>query len=88
MTKPAKEEKKMRVKLVNSPSGAGCRHVHVTDLGGEIIDSFMRDDFGQDDDGSEPRIRRRIKFLVKRFLVQNPNASVAQIKSFIEGEEV
>lgn len=74
--------------MVNAPSGAGCRHVHITELNGALIDVFMRDEFGQDDQEGEPVVRRRIKFLVKRFLRQNPGATVTQIKAYVEGEEL
>lgn len=78
----------MKVKLINGPSGPGCRHIHVTELNGKLIDVFMRDDLGQDDQEGEPPMRRRIKFLVKRFLRQNPTATVEQIRAYIEGEEL
>lgn len=77
----------MKVQLLNSPSGPGCRHVLVT-IDGAVVDTFMRDDFGSDDEEGDPPVRRRIKFLVKQYLRKHPNATAEQIAQFIEGEEL
>lgn len=76
----------MRVTLTLTPSGGACRHVHVLSLGGQLLDTMTRDDFGLDDDANDPVVRRAVKQSVRRFLAANPGATVAQIRAAVEAD--
>lgn len=77
----------VRVKLILG--AGGCRHVHVTNAAtGEPLAVITQDDFGQDENDADVRVVRRMKFLIARYLASNPGATLGQIRTFIEREEL
>lgn len=77
----------MNVKVILTPSGAGCRHVQVTTMAGKVLEVMSRDEFGRVDDEGDSPLKNRVKAVIRKLLTANPTATPTQIKTAVEAED-